>query len=566
MQKNVTKVLPEIHVAIGYRDVYDDYEEVNPADLIRDIPTFPLLQYVVRLFNKVEYAQSDTRTQHDLIYEMCRWLSPKARKKVRKFLQRQKFPLLVCNDNIMLFYGLALSNFTDMDKSDTDIFLCQDELECVYKALLYCNQKWTDYSTPSTTTKPNLIDLSIRVKFPISEFKFHKEFKSQVYKSVVFFNFCEREQTFKTYLDAFCKDRGVECWQEYMAHLISFISSIINNPLVEVEDKFRTFFDRYIINTNDPELPLLWQENKSVQYLRNHFLLLLPHNIYMLLSSNFLFDKLYQGMLFDIFAVIRNNGLMSPKGKPITSYPDFRGMLGTVFSEKILFYSIMEKIFDGKCECAFDGENMKALGIIGEPDYYVHVGNTLYLFEFKDLTLADKVKFSLSVDEQKQETLNRLCCYQASEDGKVLKKGFGQLLCVIDDILNKHSYYGLDKGLSNIQEIFPIVVTTEPAFSSMGVNMLVIDAFEKIMKENFDLGKHKVFISIPLIVDFDSLINLCYELHIGKYDFHEIISRYILFNKHRLASFKTFVTDNYLGEHHLDDNEITYLLGDFIKD
>ena len=56
-------------------------------------------------------------------------------------------------------------------------------------------------------------------------------------------------------------------------------------------------------------------------------------------------------------------------------------------------------------------------------------------------------------------------------------------------------------------------MTTDSAFSSLGVNAIVIAAFNKILNEKgYKFGD--VFLSVPVIIDFDTLIKLGYMLSI----------------------------------------------------
>ena len=52
----------------------------------------------------------------------------------------------------MMLYRLALQNYTSLEPDDDYVDLCEDEYESVYKALLYCNQVWTDGQLDDETT------------------------------------------------------------------------------------------------------------------------------------------------------------------------------------------------------------------------------------------------------------------------------------------------------------------------------------------------------------------------------------------------------------------------------
>lgn len=171
--------LPDVQVAISYSVLYNDYDKVDPYLLIKDIPTLALLNFVVTLQNKVLYAISDFTTQKQMIQEMCPWLDAKARRKAWLFQKNNNMPLLMSCDTSFLMFRLALSNYVPFEPDDNILDLCQDEMEGAYKAILYCNQIWTDIGWSNDCGKkidPEKDPLflakgSMRVDLPIVEFK-----------------------------------------------------------------------------------------------------------------------------------------------------------------------------------------------------------------------------------------------------------------------------------------------------------------------------------------------------------------------------------------------------------
>ena len=141
----LSSALPDIQVAISYDVLYGDYDKVNPFTFIKGIPTIAILNFVVELQNKVLYALSDTPTQKQMIKEMCPWLNDKVRYKAWQFQKKHKMPLLMFSETSFLMFRLTLSNYVPFESDDEELDLCQDEMEGVYKAILYCNQIWLHF-------------------------------------------------------------------------------------------------------------------------------------------------------------------------------------------------------------------------------------------------------------------------------------------------------------------------------------------------------------------------------------------------------------------------------------
>lgn len=453
-------------------------------------------------------------------------------------------------------------------------------MERVYKAILYCNQKWTDIGwsddnkeLSSSKKDPNfLAKLSVRLDLPIVEFKLYKDFRTQFYKAIQFFKFCESDSTFSTYLPAFYSDHKTRHWKEYLIQLFNFFNASLNSKYILLDDSnnplpisVHSFFDQFVIDTNADKLNKLWGCNQGMAFLRNKFLLKVTDKIYLLLNVNLLIDKMYQGMKFDFFRSVKDHNLLTKEGKKYETYPQFNSVLGTVFSEPKMLYPLMHKCFDRIADKLIEGEIFKANGMDGEPDFYMRQGDTIFLFEYKDLTLGDSVKFSQDEEIMKQQILERICFDGIDSKGKYKRKGGGQLLATIDNMINNHSFDQYDSDVNNIKNIYPIIITTDSAFSSLGVNALVIEEFDKIKKEKgYKFGD--IFVYVPVIMDLDILIRLGYMLSIGEIKIEDLIKNYIINNQFNLSPFSTYVMDMILKKHIITKPEINFLFSEIFCD
>lgn len=577
-----SSALPDVQIAISYSTLYNDYDKVNPYQFIKDIPTLAVLNFVVTLQNKVLYAISDVATQRCMIKEMCPWLDVRARRKAWMFQKDNKNPLLMSCDTSFLMFRLALSNFVPFEPDDHELDLCEDEMEGVYKAILYCNQKWTDIGwSIGNIGKINikndsmfLAKLSMRVDLPIVEFKAHKDFRTQFYKAIQFFKFSEADPIFSTYLPAFYCDHKTRHWKEYLMQLFNFFYASLDCQYISLDDSINplpisvhSFFGQFTIEIDKDadELKELWTSNKGMAYLRNHFLLRVSDKIYLLLNANLLIDKMYQGMKFDFFNSIKTHNLTTKDGKRYSGYPHFSSVVGEAFSEPKMLYPFLHKCFDGIADKLIEGETFKNDGMCGEPDFYIREGDTLFLFEYKDLTLGDSVKFSQNEEMMKQQILERICYDGIDSNGEYKRKGGGQLLATINELLNNRTFDKYDSGILHIKNIYPIIVTTDSAFSSLGVNALVIDEFDRIKKEReYKFGK--IFVSVPIIMDFDILIKLGYLFSIKNINLRGVLQDYISYNKFNISPFNTYVIDNILKGHNITTEENSFLFAEMFEE
>ena len=61
-------------IAIGYQEIYDDFETVNPLDLLEEVPTSAVLKFIAEKYADVFYAQSDIAGQRQHIRDFCPYL------------------------------------------------------------------------------------------------------------------------------------------------------------------------------------------------------------------------------------------------------------------------------------------------------------------------------------------------------------------------------------------------------------------------------------------------------------------------------------------------------------
>lgn len=552
--KVTNPILPQIVVAISYDDIYSDYDKVNPEDFIKDIPTIPLLKYVIERFNKVLYVSPLDKRNLSLLWEFNSKLPKGTRNKVFKLTKLQNDKVhIYTHDGVTLFTQLALQNYVPL-KCEEDNYIADDEYEKIFKALLYCNQIWTDNQLSSNEAKtPHLIDMSILIDLPVIEFKGGKDFKFQLFKAIRFFEFCETDTTFKSYLPYFYNDKKVNSWNEYIYKLFKYFEQSLKSVVFNIDS---TFIKQFIIDLNDDEISTIWSNyKKGMQYLRNKFFFPISDDQCLLLNANLLVDKIYQGVKFDLYNVVKKNSLLTPSAKKYKDFPNFNSILGDLYSETSLLYHLLEKTFANKNRILFSGINLKPYWIDGEPDYYIRQDDSIFLFEHKDLILGDNIKYSRDIEKIKEEIRNRLCF-----DDETSRKGVGQLLFSINRIINEGIMDEIDPGVQKVKFIFPIITVTDSAFSAMGVNAIVTESYIKLLqKYHFD---KRIFISTPIIIDYDNILYLSYRLNNGL-DLKKLLLEYVYRKKGRLESFSMFIYDKYSHAPKYSQSEIRYMFPEF---
>lgn len=482
---------------------------------------------------------------------MCIYLDDQSKKKINEFLAINPNPYLFNNMATFKFIMIALQ----VCNWDNNNELSTTDITNIYKAYLCCNDIWTiEQEKGIIDANSEYEKMSLMTDVPIIEFRNYKDFKPQLFKAWRLFSFMQNNTPYDAYLSDFLKQNKISSWQEYIAVLFSFYSCTLDKSIIRIganDSQYIPFFDELCINKD--KCQDIW-DRQDFNYLRNHPLLK-KDSLYLVINPNLLIDRIYQGLKFSIYAAIKDNNPLNKKGKPLKDFGEFAGMLGNDFSEKEVFYRVMGMAFDGIADKSISGAEMDLKKINGPSDYYIRIGKKVYLFEYKDVTLADNVKYSCDYDTIKKEILNRI-----SKDENNVRKGVGQLLFSINEIVNNNSMKAIDADIDTVTEFYPIVVTTDKTFSSLGVQYLLVESCNNLIKK-WNLN---TFVNIPMVLDLDTLFLMSPHIHSKTINFPTIIDNYLQLKDNKLASFYMYYTDTYKNRYPLSKDDVNYLFGGLI--
>lgn len=540
---------PDGFVCMGYHTLYPNNSVDTPACFLSGLPLYECLHFVMERQAKVQYSFGDPDGEIALVKEMQSYVSNDAKAHIDEAIADNPRQYLFGNIATFKFIMLALQHCNP----NISRWLTQEETESVYKAYLYCNDLWTsdqESGIQPLVVSHNLPGMYLMADVPIVEFKSYKDFRPQMYKAGRLFDFMSKTSPYDSYLDMLLRKRGVEVWRDYIAIIFSFYTCTLDKSIVQVDETNvvpRAFFDRLCVNVD--ECNDIW-DTQNMLYLRNHPLLKLKEGFYMVLNPNLLVDKIYQGLKFDLFDAMLEGGAVNKKGKLLTDFGVFSSMLGDDFSESEVFYDVVHKAFDGIADKLISGAEMKKAGVQAESDFYVRIGEKVFLFEYKDVTVSDDVKYSYDFERTIEGIYSRI----AKDDGKV-RKGVGQLLYSINGIVNNNSLQALDPDVANVQEYYPIVVTTDRTFSALAIEYFIIDKFAELIKK----WNIPSFVRIPMVLDLDTMFIMSKRVSDGLISFPDIVNQYLNLNDMHVASFETFYTDTYRDYKQMNEDDIKFL-------
>lgn len=554
MTSTQDNIFPKALIAVSYSDIFGKGDG-DIAGILKELPMIVVLSYVLKSHLTIHFSMYARDPHNKILDELCQDLYKPERTNLYRFRKQHDNHVILYNTDSTLRMCFETLKFGyDLDHDDSQITPTREEAIEIAKAYALCNRDWIE----SQKIESDVPETMLMLDLPVSEFKFHKDVKAAMYKASQFFQFCKANQVYDNYLAAFLEDYGVNDWIEYIGRLFTLFHHSINKFAIQVNsndvDTIK-FFSNFTINRDWIRKIDNWNNPEALQYLRNHFLIPFTNGIYYVISPDLIVDKLYQGLKFMFFDSINRHGILQQNGKPFDKLPQFTDKLGEDFSEIALAYPLFNKSLSGWVDRIITGATFKQNGLNdGEPDLYIRLGKSLMLIEIKDLLFKREIQSSSSPTEITNYINSRICKYPEKPH-----KGFGQIIDNIERLANGE-FNKFDSDASQVNVIYPVIVTTDNAYSALGVNAEIVKKASEIMS-NIGNKFGRRFISIPIILDIDTLINLSYLLSIGELDLFQIFNDYILQCRGGLITFKAFAYERYLKDRVLTREESKFLFG-----
>jgi hypothetical protein len=492
-------------VSIGYRDIFDDYDQVRIEDLVRDIPTINALEIISYFLVQLHSLERDSSIQIEFLRIWLSRLPQDIHQRINDFIKRinsnprAQYNFLNNVSGLFLIETL-LQNLNKLEQLDN---LSPDQELKLFKAYLLCSQKWIDKQTSKITVgkiskEEDLIKILIPAQLPMQEILEFKDFSLQILKAVYFFKFCETDTQFSNYLQIFLNEYNLDSWQRYLLNLLKLYTRkferLVTPFRIEVPEGYPdalSFLRLLSIDANS--------FNKSDDFLslRERPIYQINQSKFIILNLNFLVDKLYQGIQFDLARVLVKNSAIF-NGKKIKNTVDFMSIFGKHFSETGLFCNIMDYVFEKTNYKKLRASEIQVYIHDGEPDYYMRDKSKVYLFEFKNVYISSVVKNSGDYTQICSEIFKKLVSNQEGD-----AKGVSQLINSIKKIRNGEFNKFDDYDFNNVI-IYPIIVYIDFSFNISGINYILNQEFRKKIDDSIIINSENI--KDLVLIDLDSLI------------------------------------------------------------
>lgn len=320
-------------------------------------------------------------------------------------------------------------------------------------------------------------------------------------KAVFCFRFLE-EEGHQPLLQLFLDQYGMSCWQEFLDHIMPMMNSVtmkgdgsglfylsISND--DNQTKKIIFLDRFAL-TDTATYP----ESIDFLHAKSNPLFKTEPSRYLILDSVLAVNRIYNSLFFELKTLAENNKLLH-KG-----YDAFFSFYTFEYIEKYLAYKLLDSIFNHNPCYNISGQDIKArFNVDLEPDYYVRDANNVLLFEIKGSILTGQSKQSFQYSELEKEIKKKYYRDEKTEQ----KKAVLQLVDRTRIILQGLAKYDVVADTRSL-EIFPILIVSEIAMTTPGMNFILNEWFRHALKCDDFLKESLSQIHDLVIIDLDTLI------------------------------------------------------------
>lgn len=321
-------------------------------------------------------------------------------------------------------------------------------------------------------------------------------------RGVCLLNFLLYDSEYKELITSFLLARGHPDPWSYIQSLSNIIMQSWDNDVaatkkttkfsIAADSEYKQMFDSFALD------PSLYRNEYNAMHqnyagIKARPLYRTAQGDYIVLNWNFLSNKLYEGLIFDLHKYFR------VEVESFAKLPDFKNFISSKITEPVLFRRLLSTVLKSrKYDVLIFDDNGKQ----GMPDAYFRRSNDVFLFELKDAL------FSAAVIHQTYEEIKT----EIDKKYNGSKKGVGQLIAHLKRMrlgsVEDPKRYKHNRNLV----IYPVMIYTDAFFGMPGVNRYLQRALkERITEEglerDFKSIKPLIFIDLQFLIDIIALCN-----------------------------------------------------------
>lgn len=519
---------------IEFREVFPDEEPKSLAEYLTGISRSKLLDAATH-FLGTNVRSLDVNSLEAFLQEYFRPDNRAMKDYLRAMLQP-----IVSSLNVVMVHPASMLSlfeycFENLDENSTQ---SGQEAEInIFKAIFALNQLITSkepIAGSSTKHIPGNLQLACMLlcqTYPykdILEFDPIESFTCQVIKATYLFEFLENYDTTRILLAKFLPFFNCTNWQEYLCRLMPPIMQILEPDMdgkqeivISRDQNFEctcTFLRKFTFTNFSPQVDIDYIEVRNAPFYES------VEGRFTVIFSIFLIEKIFKSLYYKLEDVYK--GLSEEERKALLKefkIGDFRSFFCDYFSEKHLFYNVLNSIYKTKSRTSLTGEECREQMQEGEPDYYTRHGSSVLVFESKDIRINKEIKASF--DFSRYEPAFREKLYYKEKNGQPKPKAVKQLVSNIRLVLEKSLPFDKDYE-SQAVNIYPVIILHDYQYNVLGLNYLVNDWFNRELRELRKRGLSTDKVRPVTIIDIDTVILFRDELKNETFLLEDMIDNY----------------------------------------
>lgn len=498
-------------------------------DILKIIPSKSAISWLSYLLFKKDLVTSN-QNELDFFIPLLFNMNAKLQREITDYLQYVTDELesyvFIDRASLLLLIEYILENHNE---SNVNILESKDDFSNLFIAYLICCDERIHYSTQdlvSIKDAESQILHHLPAQLKINDVIYPKDYRVEFIRFYQFMVFCEQDVEFREYLKVFLQQNKIEKWEDYLHFVLqTYLTNSTNQEgatnLIKIAPE--RYYGKKLLDAMSIDINS-FKRTADFTGLRSKPIYNHGNDLYSIIFSNFFIDKMFQGFLFDLASTLKEKG-----ENKIKDYPQFKQLIGNRFTEKYLFYEIMQGCFSKTHRKLRLGEELRRNVGDGEPDFYIRKGKDIFLFDFKDVMLNAKIKHCGNLEEIKNEFFQNFALKTVEKSGKNQKhkhKGISQLLNVIENYLIT-IFQKVDRfEITDKFNVYPIIVYQDPCFDIEGFRYLLNERFEEL-KRNRVIPKD-CFVKECVMISLEILIKLEDYFADGILHLDILIDNYIL--------------------------------------
>ena len=485
----------EMVAILGYQEVFGEKGDLTAASLINEIPSASIIEVIANWNSQIHITTSEWSVQERLLKDISRNFRDEIKHRIMSALMNRKGRPVVIFTTVTScqFFCTIFSHYNSAPHRNVTAV----DLENIFRAYLLLSDFWSiktqkvfkKDSLPPSGNYEEIWKITIPSWVPYQIEIERRDFALEFIKAHDFFEFLRQDKEFATIVDAFLKRCSVQTWQGYITNVFKIYGLIHMKGSNTIPSMF---------NSKDDETLKVWLISLSIdpttvtdfddyKEIREKPLFRFSENDFIVLNINFLLDKLFRGVLFEL-------GHLSETNEAFKNFENYKSIISYNFAENRLFNGIMNEV-NKSFPIRYSGNELHSRGAEIEPDYYARRYQELFIFEFKDIVIKRDVKHSYDFDVIEKEVLKKIVKGDRDQN-----KGITQLAASIKAM--KPDGYGFDHFEAKRIRAYPIIVVTDAFFNAPAMNTWLNKLFWQ------QIGDYQVLCHLNdlIIIDLDTLI------------------------------------------------------------